>query len=401
MIISLFPSSSEGHDGLAHSLADRNRLSDAISAAEDAVQSFPSDWRLRTTLAQVLNWSGRHVRAERTLQKLPEPYLESEDGLLHQTLAARWSNQPQKAFELASRFRDKHSDNPESKSLFRTLGYSYRGSAETVEVALSPSQRLQVGHGFRRCQDLSFDESAMTLNRYRAGWSGALGRRVHAEAGAADVTYNGIGRRVAADASISALLTDRVSVAAGASLAPTETLPALQRRLTAGQVWSDIVLRPTVKLAVSGHYSRKTFGAESTRQTAQASARWSVSKKAGQQIQIGVRSEWLWHDRPTPLLWSPSSFHTHLATVRMEGRLPGALDYIAEAGAGLQSESGQDTSQPIVLNFQLAKRIKPYLWLRADSGLSKASIGRLTPGRAPYQSRYLSIGLDYRFGGPG
>lgn len=419
-IISEFPDSIEGHNGLAHSLADRNRLSDAISAAQHGLQNFPDDWRIRTTLAQVLNWSGRHVRAERTLQKLPEPYLESEDAMLHQTLAARWSNQPRKAYELVTRFRDKHSRNPESRELFRTLGYeygggvrggfemlsdsygySYRGTAETVELALSPSQSLEFGHRQRRYEDRSIGGAEITLNRYRAGWSGALGRRIQADAGAASADFRGLGRRALAEGSVSALLNDKVSVAAGAGISPAETLPALQQRLLATSTWSEVVLRPTVKADIRARVGKISYGGESTRSTAEAAAYWTVSKKWGQQIRVGAKSEWLWHDRPTSLIWSPRGFNTQLATVRVEGRLPGRFDYIAEAGSGAQTESGDSPSIPLVANFQLAKRIKPNVWLRIDSGYNTASLGRVTPGNSSYRVKYASVGLDFRFGGPG
>ncbi len=418
-VIQQFPAAVEGHDGLALSLADRNRLSDAIGAAEKGLAKFPGDWRIRTTLAQVLNWSGRHVRAEQTLRGLPPQYLDTEDALRHQTLAARWSNQPKKAFDLGRRYREAYPDNPDSGTLFKTLGfeyggalrgqaemvsdslgYSYRGTAETFEWALSPSQRLHFGHGRRDYRDQSREARSLTWNSYTAGWSGALGRRIVADASAGSIDYAGVGRRMVGDASLSALLNDTVSVSAGIGLVPAQTLPALEQRLLGGRVWTQARFRPTPKLDATLLFAKSTFDEVSERRNLEASAFYTVSRKAGQRIRVGGRSQLLWHDRSTDLMWSPSSFRSHLGSVQLEGRLPGRLDYAAEIGTGVQNEVGERPSFPIVSTFEVAKRVKPYLWLRAQAGYSNSSVGRVSPGRDPYRFSYLNVGLDVRFGAP-
>ncbi len=415
-IIKDFPNSPEGSNGLVQALADRNRLTDALDAAERGLERFPADWHLRAAQAQVLNWAGRHVRADKTLQRIPSAFLETSDVLHHRSLAARWASRPREAFELAVRYRDRHPSDPQADRLLRDLGYeygssfraeaeavsdsagySYRGVSERLELPLSPGSRVRFSHNFRRFEDRATSPRPLTWNRYAVGWSGAMGHRVTADVSASEINYGLVGRRLVAEASASALLTDRVAISAGAGVFPGETLEALGERVTARQLWTAVELRPNLKIDAEARYSRQVYEGSTTRQVMAFSAFRTVSRRGGHKIRVGARSQWMWHDRPSRFIWSPRRAYTQLGSLRMEGRLPGGVDYVAEAGVGVQRESGEGRQVPLVTTLEFAKRIQPRLWLQFKTGYSNSSLDRISPGATSYQFRYMSFGLDFRF----
>lgn len=421
-IVRDYPDSPDGPRGLVQALADRNRLGDAIEAADAGIRKFPDDWEIRLRKAQALNWAGRHVSARKTLSEAPAEESLSGDVLHHRTLAARWASRPKEAFELALRYRERHPTDPQSRTLLRDLsyeygasaeaeaealsdsaGYSYRGVAERIQAPLSPGHRIGFTHGYRRYEDRLVAPGAVSWNRYAVDWSGNLGKRVTTSASVGQIRY-GLGvsdYRFTAEGAVSAVLTDKVRVAAGGGIVPGETLPALRQRLTADSVWAEVDFRPTVKLEVSGRYATLAFEDSVTRRTGEFSAFQRVSQRGGHQVRLGVRSQWMRHNRPSALFWSPASFHTQLAALRLEGSLPAGFDYAGEVGTGLQREAGFGRQNPFVSTVEVAKRIKPNLWFRFRGGYSNSSLDRLNPGAASYQFRYLNLGLDFRFKGWG
>jgi hypothetical protein len=180
-----------------------------------------------------------------------------------------------------------------------------------------------------------------------------------------------------------------------------ETLPALQEQLTGRYAWGEVRLRPTLKLEAGARYMRRAFTDQAVRDTAEFSAFQTISQRGGHKIRLGGRSQWMWHDRYSPLFWSPEFFYTQLASLHMEGRLPGGLDYVGEAGSGIQREAGYAKQIPLVTTIEFAKRLQPNLWLRFKAGYSNSSIDRINTGESGYRFRYFSAGIDFRLGKKG
>jgi tetratricopeptide (TPR) repeat protein len=413
------PDSSEGVRGLVQSLADRNRLADALDAAADGLETFPGDNDLKIRQVQALNWAGRHLKARRVLDELLPSFQESREGLQQRTLAARWASRPKEAFLLALEYRQKHPEDPQSARLVRDLsleygaavevdaqgvsdsaGYSYRSTLQQAVLPLSVSHRLSFLRERRDYQDEYADPGSLSWNRFGAGWTGVVGRRVTAHASASTLDYSlaGAGRRTAGEAWASALLTDRITAAGGFGVAPAETLPALRERLMGRALWGEVRLRPVLKVEAGARYTTRSFSGAAERRTAEFSAFRMISQRGGHKIRIGARSQWMWHDRQTPLFWSPDFFHTQLASIRMEGRLSPGVDYAAELGSGIQHEAGYERQYPLVTTVELAKKLHPQLWLRFKAGYSNGSVDRINTGTGAYRFRYFSAGLDFRLG---
>jgi tetratricopeptide (TPR) repeat protein len=414
-----YPDSPEGARGVVQSLADRNRLGDALDAAEQGLEEFPDDADLRFRQAQTLNWAGRHIRAEQALELLPPAYRETADAMQHRTLAARWASRPREAFELALASRQRHPQDLQAERLLRdlsveygpsieasaeivqdSLGYSYRSTLQQATLPVSVSHRFSILRERRSYDDRYTAPYSLASTRYGAGWTGVLGHRISADANISSLDYgiDGASRRLLGDASVSAMLSDSLSLAGGFGVSPAETLPALSQRLTSRNVWGAARLRPTVKLEAGARYARYAYSGETLRQTLEYSAFYRVSQRGGHKIRIGGRSQWMWHDRYTPLLWSPDFFHVQVAAVHFEGRLPGKLDYVAEVGSGYQQEAGYGRQHPLVTTFELAKRINPHIWLRMKTGYSNSSIERINNSTGGYRFGYLNFGLDIRPG---
>ncbi|MCB9384918.1 MAG: tetratricopeptide repeat protein [Bryobacterales bacterium] len=417
-----FPDSPEGARGVVQSLADRNHLGDALDAAERGLEQYPDDADLRFRQAQTLNWAGRHIQARRALDLLPAAYQQSADVLQHRTLAARWASRPREAFELALASRRLHPDNAEAERLLDelsneygpsvqasaelvrdSLGYSYHSMNQTVTMPLSVSHRFSLLRERRSYEDRYTDPQSMAWTRYGAGWTGVLGNRITADANVSSLDYgiDGAGRRLLGEASVSALLNDKINLAAGFGMAPAETLPALRERLTARGAWSSVRLRPTIKLEAAARYTHRDFGGLTVRQTFESSAFYRISQRGGHKIRVGGRSQWMWHDRSTALLWSPTSYYNQLAALHFEGRLPGRVDYTAEVGSGFQHEAGFGRQHPLVTTLELAKKVNPHVWLRMKTGYSNSSIDRLNSSTGGYRFGYFSFGLDIRPGRKG
>ena len=104
------------------------------------------------------------------------------------------------------------------------------------------------------------------------------------------------------------------------------------------------------------------------------------------------------HDGNHPDIWSPGQFATHLASFHAEGRIPWRLDYVAEVSAGIQREDDLDRQVPFVGTVELAKRLKPDLWLRFKGGYSNSGLDRINSGAPAYRFWYMRGGLDMRLG---
>jgi len=423
-VMEAFPDRPDGAEGLIQALADRHRFSDALSTASRAVRDFPDEWRLRKTQAQVMNWAGLHLKARKALGEIPVEMRSTGEVMHHRALAARWSARPREAFRIAWAYNQTHPEDRQAQSLLRDLskeygsairveaegvgdstGYSYRGTLATAEVALNEAHRVRLSHGFRRYFDRTFPEGeqATSWNRYELGWNGSLGKRLTADASVAQVDYRlgGEDGRLLYGVSARYLATDRIRLGAGAGSEAIETTRALRNRLTADSVWGEAEFRPLLKLETGIRYSRMDFNdrLNVSRQTVAMNAFWVFSRKAGHRFRVGGRSYILRHSGGHPDFWSPGRFATHLGAIHAQGRLPWRLDYVAEAGVGVQREDDLERQIPFVGTLELAKRLNPSVWMRVKGGYSNSGLERINSAAAPaYRFWYFRGGLDFRLG---
>lgn len=413
-ISALYPDSSSSYDGLIHSLADQNRLGSAIKAANQSLAQLPDHWGLMKSKAQVLNWAGRHLNAEKTLASLPEDHSTNSDVLHHQALAARWSDDARSATEYARAFVQRYPGDREAYRLKEDLAYQYgyvlrtrasyfgdtldyvsHGVEQEIEAPLSLSHRINAGVN-RQYFSEGGDSARWTT--YALGWTGQVSRRLTAHASAGQVLYSGdgIGTRLSLDASASLLVSDRVRLRGGAGQAPTTAFRAVQRRVQTQYGYVEADLRPTLKTQVSGRYGITGFSGDTTRTGIDLSVFRRVLNSRRLRLRLGTRNGWILHDRFSEDVYSPDAASSHLGAVHLEGALPWSLDYVAEFGSGLQYETGSPRSVPFTSTIEFAKPLTREVWLRLKGGYSNSAIDRLNSGGRSYRMSYASVQLDYR-----
>ena len=413
-ISALYPESSAGPDGLIHSLADQNRLGSAIKAADESLTRLPDRWDLVKSRAQVLNWAGRHLQAEKTLAALPEERAQQGDALQHMALAARWTDDARMATDYARTFAQRYPGDREAYRLRDELQYQYgyafqtradyfadtddfvsRGIRQQFEAPLSVSHRLEFGVNR---QLFTQRGEAASWTTYGVGWTGHVARRLTARARAGQTLYgNGVKEsRLNLDASASYLVSDRVRLRGGLGREPTTAFRAIQRQVQTQYAYAETDLRPTLKTQLGLRYSTVAFGASTTRQSIDLSAFRRILNTRPVRIRLGTRNSWATHDRPSNDVYSPEYFRTHLGAVHLEGRIPGEIDYVAEFGTGLQMEAGQPRTIPFVSTLEFAKKLRQNIWLRLQGGHSNSAVDRTNAGLSSYRMSYASIQLDYR-----
>ncbi len=413
-ISALYPESSAGPDGLIHSLADQNRLGSAIKAADESLTRLPDRWDLVKSRAQVLNWAGRHLQAEKTLASLPEENAQQGDALHHMALAARWSDDARMATDYARTFAQRYPGDREAYRLRDELEYEYgyafqtradyfadtddfvsQGIRQQFEAPLSVSHRLEFG--VNRQLFTQRGESA-SWTTYGVGWTGHVARRLTTHARAGQVLYgNGVKEsRLSLDASASYLVSDRVRLRGGLGQEPTTAFHALQRQVQTQYAYAETDLRPTLKTQLGMRYATTAFGSSTTRQSFDFSAFRRIVDKRMIRVRVGTRNGWVAHDRPSNDVYSPAFVRTHLGALHLEGRVPGDIDYVAEFGAGVQMEAGAPRTVPFSSTVEIAKRLRQNIWLRLQGGHSNSALDRTNAGLSSYRMSYASIQLDYR-----
>ena len=413
-IAALYPESSAAPDGLIHSLADQNRLGSAIKAANESVTRLPNHWDLVKSRAQVLNWAGRHLQAEKTLAALPEENAKQGDALHHKALAARWSNNARAASDYARTFAQRYPGDRESYRLRDELQYEYgyafqtradyfadtddfvsQGIRQQFEAPLSVSHRLEFG--VNRQQFTQRGDSA-NWTTYGVGWTGQVARRLTAHAQAGQVRYgNGVKEsRLNLDASANYLVSDRVRLRGGVGREPTTAFRAIQRQVQTQYAYAETDLRPTLRTQLGMRYSTIAFGSSTTRQSIDFSAFRRIVDTRPVRARLGTRMGLVSHDRPSDDVYSPAFVRTYLGALHLEGRIPGAIDYVAEFGAGVQTEAGGPRTIPFVSTLEFAKRLRQNIWLRLQAGHSNSALDRTNAGLSSYRMSYASIQLDYR-----
>lgn len=413
-ISALYPESSAGPDGLIHSLADQNRLGAAIKTADSSMTRLPNHWDLVKSRAQVLNWAGRHLQAEKTLATLPQEQAFQSDVLHHRALAARWTDNAQAAADYAKTFVQRNPGDADAYRLREQLAYQYgygfrssgdyfgdtdgffsRGLRQEFEAPLTLSHRLEVGVNRQ-----FFEQQGENANwtTYGIGWNGQLSRRLTASARAGQSLYGGDDRsqRLNLNASANLLVSDRIRLRGGVGQEPTTAFHAIQRRVQTQYGFLEADLKPTVKTQLSFRTARTAFSGSTVRQGFDAAAFLRVLDKRYLRLRVGTRNGWIFHDRPSNDVYSPDSLHSHLAAMHLQGRLPGELDYVAEFGSGVQFESGSPRTIPFSSTIELARRLHNSIWLRLQAGHSNSAMDRTNAGLPSYRMSYAKLQLDYR-----
>jgi hypothetical protein len=363
---------------------------------------------------QVLNWAGRHFEAQRVFISIPDDHIDDSEVLHGKALAARWGDDPERAREYARSFAEKYPDDPESKKLRHELDLEYgssfdtsfrmvsdsqgfvdRAYTETFSFHATPSQSFHVGHQYRRFSQ----DGVLAWNRYQAGWSGKLHRRLSAYTAISDVDYAGGsgGRRWIGDVSLAWKANDELRISGGGGSIAMDAFQAVNNQLTAGFFYGQAAWQPTHRSYIEGRFSQYRFTDQVQRNHLSGSILHRILFKPRVRLSAGFSAEALWHDRESASFYSPSFFQANLGMLRAEGRLLAGFDYIAEIGTGIQREPFLPKQFPLVFSGVLAKRLHSSLRLLLEGGYNSSSISRVNPDGPAYSYSHVAVSLQSRF----
>ncbi len=409
-----YPRSSTGIIGIIQALADQNRLDEAIELANRALRERPGDWQILKAKGQVLNWAGRHFEAQRVFISIPDDHIDDSEVLHGKALAARWGGDPVTARDYARSFAEKYPDDPESEKLRRELDLEYgssfdtsfrmvsdsqgfvdRSYNQTFSFHATPSQSFHAGHQYRRFSQ----DGVLAWNRYQAGWSGKIHRRLSGYAALSDVEYrhNRGGRRWIGDASLAWKANDELRISGGGGSIAMDAFQAVNNQLTAGFFYGQAAWQPAHRTYFEGRFSQYRFTDQVLRSHLSGSALQRILFKPRVRLSAGFSAEALWHERESSSFYSPSFFQANLGMLRAEGRLIAGFDYIAEIGTGIQREPFLPKQYPLVFSGVLAKRLHPSLRLLLEGGYNSSSISRVNPNGPAYSYSHVAISLQSRF----
>jgi tetratricopeptide (TPR) repeat protein len=126
-VLAAYPNSEDGVTGLAYTLAETERFSQALALLQS---SSPAILKARI---RILNWAGRHYEAQRSVDQLPDSLRDDREVLEDRVAAARWGGDPSAAVGHMQRLSILHPSSDASR-LSRDL-YAEYGRASLPPTA--------------------------------------------------------------------------------------------------------------------------------------------------------------------------------------------------------------------------------------------------------------------------
>ena len=410
-----YPEAGSGWLGVVYALSDQGRLGEALRTTDRALAQDPDNWQALKARGQVLNWMGFHLEAQKAFDAIPPEYASDREVLEGRAFAARWGGRPNTAQQIiASLARDfpanrsvaelqheldleyGYAATPSVRMIDHNDGLADRTYAQDFTLHANPTHRFDFGYQYRRFSQEG--DRVLAWRRYSVNWQGTLGRRTAAYVGVSSVDYleGGGGLRFFPEAGISHFLSNRVWVSASTGQLPMDAFRAVGNRVAANHYSANVQLRPTHKLTVEAQYARFNFSNQVHRDRVDLTAFRRLLTRGRLRMDVGLRSNFLWHDRETTDFFSPTSFQTHLVSTRFSGWLSDRLQYSAEVGFGLQREPGVGLQSPLAVSGLMIWRLRPALHFTAEAGRSTSSVERVNPGRPSYSRRFVSVSLKVR-----
>jgi Flp pilus assembly protein TadD len=409
-----FPKSAAAAVGLAYSIADQGRVSEAYRYLNSNTEVPVTDPVVLKAKIRLMNWAGRHYEAQTLIEALPASLKDDRDVLEDRIAAARWGGNPAGAMKDARRFVTLFpgkSSNRLSRDLRTEYGYSFspsfrfgkdvdglvdRSMGADVAVHVNPAHVIHVGYQYRW---LTQNNDVRTLLRYEIGWSGDINRRLSFYTSAASVDYKttGLDRKIVGDGSLALNLNPYVRISGGGGSIAMDAYQSLPHQVTAPFEFGEVALRLNTSTRFETRYSHYSFSDSVRRDRTDAEFMKSFFTESHVRIGAGWRSNWMWHDGPTNDFWSPSTFQSHMAVAFSEGRLTRWLDYSGQVAAGWQSEPNIPVMHPFQANGKLAMHATRHWRMVLEAGKSTSSLDRALPGVRSYSRWVASAGMEFRF----
>ena len=405
------PASTMAQIGIIYSLADQNRIQQALALVNQMTRQQPDNRDFAKVKSQILNWMGRHREAGRVLHGLGGA--DDREILESRVSAARWGGEPAEARRVAKALVARYPV-PAAKKLNRDieleygkrLGTSARLAHDTdglTDRLIEQVFGIHAGAANRfefavEQRKLSMEES-VGWRRATLSWSGQLSSRFSSYAAVNQVNYHGVrgSSPFFGDGALTFAASDRVRISGGGGNTAVDAFRAVQNRIKSDFFFGEISIKPRPSVEISAKFARSRFSDSVQRNKADSEAfiRLHTSRKL--RLDVGGSVNWLSHSRESENYFSPPDFYSMLGRVRFSGRLSPRFEYNAQIGAGAQREGALALESPLVATGTFFAKISPHWILQIDGGRSTSSLERINPGRQSYARTVLAAGLVYRF----
>jgi Flp pilus assembly protein TadD len=412
-VLQYYPKSAEGAVGLAYSIADEGRLSEAIRCLDSNMDAPATDPVILKAKIRLRNWAGRHYEAQNLIAALPANLQDDREVLEDRITAARWGGNPSGAMHdlrrLVSLFpseatrrisKDLRTDYGESFAPSFRYGQDSDGLVDRSVSAgaalhVNPAHVIHLGYQYRWLQQAT---DVRRLVRYELGWSGDLNRRLafYTTAGTVDYRTAGLDKKIVGDGTLSFLVNPQLRVSGGGGSMAMDAYQAIPHQVTAPFEFGEAVVNPISSMRVQGRFSHYAFSDAVVRDRADFEFMQSFFTESHKRLNAGWRSDWMRHDGATADFWSPEAFQSHIAVAQSEGKLTSWLDYWGEVGAGWQQEPNAPLMHPLQTSGKLLIHPGRNWRLVLEAGRSTSSLDRVLPGGRTY-SRWVAIGgMEFR-----
>ncbi len=360
--------------GLAYALADRGRTREALRLLDG--MRGPE---VHIARAQLLHWMGRLGEAQREAHAGAAAFPED-------VTIARFSR------DLDLQYG--HALAPGFRVIGDSDGVSDRTWSNEFSTHWTPSHRFHAGFLDRRMLQ---ENTEIGWRQYEAGWSGVISRSLAASAALADHEYFSGLRRWTGDASVSVAASDRVQVFGGAGVIAMDAFRSVAGGVT-GRFWmAGATWRVTGRSSLDVRTSRYFFSDGVSRTRLDAAGFRALLYRPRLRLDMGWRTNYLWHDRETPDFFSPAFFQTHLAEIKARASITRKFECHAAFSGGLQREPNVKVESPLQVSAGFTWRWREALALHGDAGRTTASVERVNPGRVSYSRSSASLGITFWF----
>jgi Flp pilus assembly protein TadD len=413
-ILEHYPNSAPAYAGLANSLADDNKLSEALRIIDSAPQAAEQNAEVLQSRIRILNFMGRHLEAQQLISSLPPEMVETRGVLEERVAAERWGGNPVSAQmdavklwtlfpasgtrNLLTGIRSEygHSVSPGFRYSKDSDGLIDRTASSDIAIHLNPAHLIHIGYQYRWLEQ---HQDVRTLLRYDLGWTGTLNPRltVYATTSAVDYRVPGVSRKFVGDASAVFTVNDAIRFSGGGGSIVMDAFNAIGNQVTASFGSGDFSIRLDPSTRLRMRYSHYSFSNNVIRDRGDAEIMRSLPAKSWGRFSVGWRSNLMWHDYQTNDFYSPSRFQSHLAVAQVDGRITSWLSYSSEIAAGWQLESDSPSLHPFQAAGKLAWQPGRHLRAIVEGGKSTSSLDRPGNGLRTYSRWVASAGLEIRW----
>ncbi len=405
-----FPTSAGAYAGIANTLADQNKLSEALRTLE-SVPPLENNPEILQARIRILNFMGRHFEAQRVIAALPHELLDTRESLEEMVAAERWGGNPaaakRDALKLWTLFPDTqglwagirseygHSVAPGFRYGKDSDGLTDRTASLDLSFHINPAHVLRIGYQYRWLEQ---NQTVRNLVRYDLGWTGTLNRRLMVYATASNVDYrlSGVSRKFVGDASAVVTVNDDIRLSGGGGSIVMDAFNAIGNQVTAPFGYGEVAIRIDPGTRFRVRYSRYAFSDGVTRNRADAEITRSLLIRSRARLSIGWRSNLMWHDLQTDDFYSPTRLQSHLAVAQVEGQITPGLNYAGEIAGGWQSESNSPILHPFQTNAKLLWQPERHVRAIMEAGKSTSSVDRIGTGLRTYSRWVASAGIEIR-----